>query len=238
MSFALEQVDHVRVNRLELLIGDILVAKVWVGLIRLVHHGLELELVLDVGALLLELVVVILEDLDELLEVLNALLVVQFDSLERNTVVVRHVSHTTQLAVFCRHIVDDVGEVVDLAHKCSDLLLTDLLLLAQQVDLVDRLLNVLAASVEGQVLIQLVNFISELCFFLAEGLVLFLHSLKFELEGVSFSSKLHHFAPLIFHGNVHFLAHDLLNSVDVSAGIVQFLSILVSQLKAKLKQRL
>ena len=137
MSFALEQVDHVRVNRLELLIGDFLVAQVGVGLIRLVHHGLELELVLYVGTLLLELVVVVLEDLDELLEVLNAFLVVQFDGLERDAVVVRHVSHTTQLAVFCGHIIDDVGEVVDLAHKCRDLLLRDLLLLAQRVDLVD-----------------------------------------------------------------------------------------------------
>ena len=80
MSFALEQVDYVRVNRLELFIGDILVAQVRVGLIRLVHHGLELELVLYVGTLLLELVVVVLEDLDELFKVLNALLIVQFDS--------------------------------------------------------------------------------------------------------------------------------------------------------------
>ena len=80
MSFALEQVDYVRVNRLELFIGDILVAQVRVGLIRLVHHGLELELVLYVGTLLLELVVVVLEDLDELFKVLNALFIVQFDS--------------------------------------------------------------------------------------------------------------------------------------------------------------
>lgn len=80
MSFALEQVDYVRVNRLELFIGDVLVAQVRVGLIRLVHHGLELELVLYVGTLLLELVVVVLEDLDELFKVLNALLIVQFDS--------------------------------------------------------------------------------------------------------------------------------------------------------------
>ena len=103
---------------------------------------------LKVSSLFLELVVVILEHLDKLLEVFNSLLVIQLDRLERDAIVVWHICHAAQLAVFCRHVIHDVRQVVDLAHQSSDLLFKLFLLLAKNVNLPNRLLNVLVATIE------------------------------------------------------------------------------------------
>ena len=63
----------------------------------------------DVGPLLLKFVVVVLQHLDELLIVFDALLVKQLDVLEVHAIVVRNLRHATKLAVLCRHVINYVG---------------------------------------------------------------------------------------------------------------------------------
>ena len=85
---------------------------------------------LEVGSFLLKFVVIVLEHLDELLVVLNALLVVQLDRLQRNAIIVWNISHASQLSVLSREVVNKVGEGVDLSHQRRDLLVLLLFLLA------------------------------------------------------------------------------------------------------------
>jgi len=72
---------------------------------------------LQIGTFLLKLVVVILQHFDKFLEILNTLLVVQLDSFQRNTIVVRDIGHSPQLAVLGSHIVHNVGKFVNLTHQ-------------------------------------------------------------------------------------------------------------------------
>ena len=83
---------------------------------------------LEVGTLLFKFVVVILEHLYQLLEILNTLLVIQLDRLERDSVIVWHICHSAQLAVFSGHIIDYVRQIVDLGHQRVNLLLSGLFL--------------------------------------------------------------------------------------------------------------
>ena len=61
MCIALQQVNNISIDGLELLVRDVLVSQLGVRLIRLIHHGLKFSLVLQVGSLFLKLVVVILK---------------------------------------------------------------------------------------------------------------------------------------------------------------------------------
>ena len=63
---------------------------------------------LEVCALLFKLVVIVLEHLDELLVVLDPLLVVEFDGLKRDAIVVRDICHASQLSVLCSHVIHEV----------------------------------------------------------------------------------------------------------------------------------
>lgn len=79
VRISLEQIDDISVNWLKLLIVKVLIAQCGVCFVRLVKHGLNLDLVLNVGALLFKFVVVVLKHLDQLFKVFNSLLVVQLD---------------------------------------------------------------------------------------------------------------------------------------------------------------
>ena len=182
----------------------------------------------DVGVLLLKFVIVILKHLNELLVVLDALLVVQLDVLEIDAEVVRDVRHTTKLAVLCSHVINQVGQVVDLAHQLSDLLFLLLFLLAKQIDPLDRFLDILVSTIEGQVVLEAVDFLKQLLLILLKCCVFVVKGLNFALEIVIFTLKPHHLASLIFLSQGDLLRYDLFDAINITSRIIQLLSILVS----------
>ena len=182
----------------------------------------------DVGAFFLKFVIVILKHLNKLLVVLDALLVVQLYVLEINAVVVRDVRHTTKLAVLCRHVINQVGQVVDLAHQLSDLLFLLFFLLAKQVNPLDRFLDILVSTIEGQVVLEAVDFLKQLLLILLKCCIFVVEGLNFALEIVIFTLKPHHLTSLIFLSQGDLLRYDLFDAIDITSCIIQLLSILVS----------
>lgn len=133
---------------------------------------------LQIGTLFLELVVVVLQDLDQLLVILDALLVEQLDVLELDTVVVRNVGHAPQLPVLSCEVINEVGEGVDLTHQGGDLLVLLLFLLAKELDSLDGLFDLLVSAVEGQVFLQTGNLLEQLLLVSLQVLVLVVKDLN------------------------------------------------------------
>ena len=137
---------------------------------------------LQIGALFLELVVVVLQDLDQLLVVLDALLVEQLDVLQLDTVVVRNVGHAPQLPILCREVINEIGESVDLAHQGGDLLVLLFFLLTEELNSLDGLLDLLVSAVEGQVFVQTGDLLEQLLLVSLQVLVLVVEGLDTALE--------------------------------------------------------
>lgn len=185
---------------------------------------------LDVGPLLLKFVIVVLQHLDELLVVLDALLVVQLDVLEVDAEVVWDVRHPTKLAVLCRHVINQVGQVVNLAHQLGDLLFLLFFLLAKQVNPLDRLLDVLVSTIEGQIVFKAVDLLKQLLLILLKCCVFVVEGLDFALVVVIFTLQPHHLPSLIFLSQGDLLRHDLFDAIDITSRIIQLLSILIPRL--------
>ena len=127
---------------------------------------------LQIGALFFELVVVVLQDLDQLLVVLDALLVEQLDVFELDAVVVGNVGHTPQLPVLSGEVINEIRKGVDLAHQGGDLLVLLFFLLAKELDSLDGLLDLLISAVEGQVFVQTGDLLEQLLLVILQVFVL------------------------------------------------------------------
>ena len=188
---------------------------------------------LHLCALLLELIVVVLKHLNELLVVLDPLLVVQLDGLKVHAKVVWHIGHFAELAIFSGQIIHGVRQSVDFTHQRGDFLLHGLLLFSEQLNALNGVGHVLIATVEGQILLKGMDGFQKLGLGLLEGLLRVVKSLHFALESIIFVLKAAHFSSLVLKSLLHLLSDNLLNIVDVVAGIVQFFGILVSHLLNK-----
>ena len=74
------------------------------------------------------------------------------------------------------------------------------------------------------------NFLKQLLLIRLKCCVFVVEGLDFALEVLIFTRKPHHLTSLVFLGQGDLLRHDLLDAIDITSCIVQFLSILVSRL--------
>ena len=116
---------------------------------------------LQFGPLLFQLVVIVLEDLDQLLEIVNLVLVVQLDLVQLDSVVVGHVGHLPQSAVFSDEVLHLVRKGIDLSDELSIFLALNVLLLPQDIDSSDGVFCVNVSRVESKVFVEALNLVEE-----------------------------------------------------------------------------
>ena len=135
------------------------------------------------------------------------------------------------MAIFSRHVVNQIGKVVvDLAHKRIELLVLLFFLSSEHFDPLDGLLDVLVATEPGLVFLQAGNFVSHLPLVFLQSLVLVVHGLDSALKGVVFVLEAGHLSTLVLQSYSHFVSDDFLDAVDVIASGIQLLLVIISRL--------
>lgn len=103
----------------------------------------------ELGALHLQVVVVILQNLDQFLEIVDFLLIVQLDLVELNAVVVGYVGHLAQSTIFCDEILHLQRERVDVVHQLDVFLGFYVFFLAELINASDLVLCLHVTRIES-----------------------------------------------------------------------------------------
>lgn len=185
---------------------------------------------LEFGALFLKLVVVVLQHLDQLLKIVDFLFVVQLDLVELYAVVVWHVCHLSQSAVFSDKVLDLVGQVVDFVEQVVNFLVLGVFLGSENIDAFHRVASVNISGVESEVFVEPVDFVKELLLFVLKLPVVVVGHSNVVFEALVVRSESNQLFPLVFQGDVHFLLNNVLDTVYIVLCVVETCFVVVAGL--------
>ena len=115
---------------------------------------------LQISALLLEVVVVCLQNLYQLFVVTDTLLIMQLDAVVVNAVVVWQVGHRLEHFVFSDTVLHLLGHRVDLVHEVLFFLLACVALFPKALNASDSIfIHPASTCVEKQVVVQILDFV-------------------------------------------------------------------------------